>query len=77
MPPVSKLDDLLPCTEDVPDSHSTSSLVLHILAYTAHSLYRVNLGVRESEAFSNHVILNQSHSFVLLRVRHWNFLSRI
>ena len=40
MPPVPKLDDLLACTEDVHDSHRTSSFVLHILARTA-SLYRV------------------------------------
>ena len=40
-PQVPKLDDLLACTEDVPDSHSTSLLVQHILARTAHNLYRV------------------------------------
>ena len=41
MPPVPKLDDLHACTKDVPDSHRTSSLVLHILAHNAHRLYRV------------------------------------
>ena len=41
MPPVLKLDDLFTCSDGVPDSHSTSLIVLHILACTAHSSYRV------------------------------------
>ena len=34
---------ILACTDDVPDSYYTSSLVLHILTRMAHSLYRVLL----------------------------------
>ena len=34
---------ILASTDDVPDSHCTSSLVLHILTRMAHSLYRVLL----------------------------------
>ena len=41
MHPVPKLDDPHICTKDVPDLHSTSLLLLHILAHTSHSVYRV------------------------------------
>ena len=32
---------ILACTDDVPDSYCTSSLLLHILTCMAHSLYKV------------------------------------
>ena len=40
MPPEPKFDDLLACTEEVPDSYCTSFLVLHIVSigcYCTHA----------------------------------------
>ena len=44
---------ILACTDDVPDSCCTSSLVLHILTLMAHSLYRVLF----SESFEKNGII--------------------
>ena len=56
-PSVPKLDDLHVCTKDVSDSHSTSSLVLHVLARTAHSLHRVIKAVPWLDIYSGSLLL--------------------